>query len=196
MPVVGRDAADRRAVDLDDRQARGRDLGEMQSERVDQEPVLAPRDQHREVVRDPLVEVERHRHPEGGGQFDPCLAFVDGWIHGCLRGRVIIARYRPGRSGANAANRRRSTWHSRPAPRSTSDRGTGGRRSSRQRFGRAAAPTTSISTCTTRTPTAIPPRSTGRSSTTSRSGTSASSASSRSPAPTRPRSRTCSRAGT
>ena len=69
----------------------------MQSERVDQEPVLAAGDQHREVTRDALVEVEHHGHPERRGQLDPCLAFVGRWIHGGLRGRVIIARYRKGR---------------------------------------------------------------------------------------------------
>ncbi len=46
--------------------------------------------------------------------------------------------------------------------RSTGDRGTAGRRSSRRRFVRDVRRTTSISTCTTRTRTAIPSRSTGR----------------------------------
>ena len=80
-PRVGRRATDRCAVDADDRQARRRDLGEVQPERIDQEPIVGAGDQHREMVRDPFVEVELHRDPEGRGQLDACLALVLRRVH-------------------------------------------------------------------------------------------------------------------
>ncbi len=76
-----RGAADRRAVDAHHREARRGDLGEVQPERVDQEPVVASGHEHREVVRDALVEVEHHRDAERRGELDAGLTFIGRWVH-------------------------------------------------------------------------------------------------------------------